>query len=81
MLREAWSKGLRQAIKGREGTEEVILRVLECLTDVVVFPQVTDRHVASQQHSYSADATFLHINVLVVVSVMAWTTGRQRRTG
>lgn len=71
---------MSQAIKGREATKHVILRVLECLTDVVVFPQITDRHVASQQHSNSTDATFLHINVLVVVSVMAWTTGRQRRT-
>lgn len=80
MLREARSKVMRQAIKGGKATEQVILRVLQCLTDVVVFPQVTDCHVASQQHSYSTDATFLHINVLVVVSVMAWTAGRQRGT-
>lgn len=42
------------------------------LTDVVIFPHVAEDHVTSQQHSYTADATFLHIDVLVVVSVMAW---------
>lgn len=42
------------------------------LTDVVVFPQVAYCHVANQQHSYTTDASLPHINVLVVVSVVAW---------
>lgn len=42
------------------------------LTDVVVFPHVAQSHVANQQHSYTADASLLHINVLVVVCVVAW---------
>lgn len=47
--------------------------VSECifLTDVVVFPQVADGHVANEQHSYTTDAPLLHIDVLVVVSVVA----------
>lgn len=43
----------------------------ESLTDVVVFPQVAHCHVARQEHRDSADAAFLHVYVLVVVSVMA----------
>lgn len=47
------------------------------LTDVLVFPHVAEDHVASQQHSYTADVSLLHINVLVVVSIMTWKRDRQ----
>lgn len=53
--------------------------MFEFLTDVVVFPQVADCHVASQQHSYTTDTTLLHINVLVVVSVVAWKHSKARK--
>lgn len=46
--------------------------VWERLTDVVVFPHVAHRHVAHQQHSNPANAALLHIDVLVVISVVAW---------
>lgn len=49
-------------------------QVSERLTDVVVFPNVAHGHVASQQHSDSANTALLHIDVLVVVSVTAWNT-------
>lgn len=42
------------------------------LTYVVVFPQVADGHVSDQQHGHAANAALLHIDVLVVVSVVAW---------
>lgn len=48
------------------------------LTDVVVFPQVAEGYVASQQHSYATEASLLHIDVLVVVSVMAWREAKQK---
>lgn len=54
--------------------------MFEFLTYVVVFPQVADCHVASQQHSYTTDTTLLHINVLVVVSVVAWKHSKARKT-
>lgn len=42
------------------------------LTEVLVLPQVADGHVASQQHGDTTEASPLHVDVLVVVSVMAW---------
>lgn len=42
------------------------------LTDVVVLPHVAEHHVTSQQHGYTADTASLHVDVLVVVSVVAW---------
>lgn len=54
----------------------IVIMMYAFLTDVVVFPQVAEGHVACQQHSHTADASLLHIDVLVVVSVMAW---RRRR--
>lgn len=41
---------------------------------MVVLPQVAHGHVADQQNGDSANAALLHIDVLVVVSVMAWNT-------
>lgn len=41
------------------------------LTDVVVFPHVAHGHVAHQQHRNATNTALLHIDVLVVVSVMA----------
>lgn len=39
--------------------------------EVFVAPNVADGNVASQQHSYATNASLLHIDVLVVVSIMA----------
>lgn len=47
-------------------------RWCKSLTYVVVFPQVADGHVSSQKHGHAANAPLLHIDVLVVVSVVAW---------
>lgn len=53
--------------------------VWERLTDVVVFPHVAHRHVAHQQHSNPANAALLHIDVLVVISVVAWNAKGQKK--
>lgn len=51
----------------------------ESLTDVVVFPHVAHRHVAHQQHSNPTNAALLHIDVLVVISVMAWNAKGEKK--
>lgn len=48
------------------------------LTDVVVLPHVAYGHVANHQHSYTADASLLYVDVLVVVSLVAWEETRHR---
>lgn len=49
------------------------------LTDVVVFPDVAYGHVANQQHCNSANTTLLYVDVLVVVSVVAWNAQMEKK--
>lgn len=63
-----WLKVTRQGVEKKSS-----------LTDVVVFPHVAHRHVAHQQHSNSANAALLHIDVLVVISVMACNAKGQKK--
>lgn len=53
----------------------------EFLTDVVIFPHVAECHVANQQHSNTTETTLLHIDVLVVVSVVAWGVNKKKSRG
>lgn len=39
--------------------------------EVVVLPEVTEGHVSNQQHGHASDTSLLHVDVLVVISVMA----------
>ena len=49
--------------------EEV--RNVVSLTNVIILPGVAENHVTNQQHGNTTNASLLHVDVLVVVSVMA----------
>jgi len=42
------------------------------LTDVIVFPEVAQGNVTSNEHGNSTNTSFLHIDVFVVISFITW---------
>lgn len=42
------------------------------LTNMIVFPNITQHNITGEDHGYAAKSSLLHVNVLVVISFIAW---------
>lgn len=50
------------------------------LTNMIVFPNITEYNVTSKDHGYTTKSSLLHVNVLVVISFIAWERERKQYT-
>lgn len=67
-------KGMKYFLPGTESSP--ITPVV--LTDMVILPHVAHDHITSQHHSYTANTTFLHVDIFVVVSGLAWNRQQEK---